>query len=224
MSRERELLRVIKLCRPFVEQRCVHHPYADNSIDDLKLLHDIDAILSQSEAEPPPANSNRFEVGYADGQLPPPADAPTPEKCPACKSPFLVRDIGPVCGHSFHSKEPAPQQHADAPTPETDDLDVKLLTIGWVEAYDAMRERSRKLERQRDEAIGYLRWLRSHCAAIGMTKKSDSGLTHQDVALFTTDLKSERDAARAELARLKEPKRAHSCDDPLCAVCGHPYG
>ena len=33
-----------------------------------------------------------------------------------------------------------------------------------------------------------LAWLYTHCLAIGMTKKSDSGLPEHDIALFTTDL------------------------------------
>lgn len=42
-----------------------------------------------------------------------------------------------------------------------------------------------------------LEWLGSHCRAIGMTRKSDSGLLAHDIALFTIDL---QDAARTAAA------------------------
>lgn len=39
-------------------------------------------------------------------------------------------------------------------------------------------------------------WLWTHCRAIGMNKKSDSGLWHHDIALFTIDLKTALASAR----------------------------
>lgn len=42
-----------------------------------------------------------------------------------------------------------------------------------------------------------LEWLASHCRAIGMVKKSDSGLTAHDIALFTYDLNARAEKAEA---------------------------
>lgn len=45
-----------------------------------------------------------------------------------------------------------------------------------------------------------LTWLFTHCRAIGMTKKSDSGKWEHDIALFTCDLQEEIASLRSQLA------------------------
>lgn len=50
----------------------------------------------------------------------------------------------------------------------------------------------RKLDKYKKNLL----WLHSHCTAIGMDKKSDSGELHHNVALFTIDLKHSNDKMR----------------------------
>ena len=49
-----------------------------------------------------------------------------------------------------------------------------------------------------------LMWLFTHCRAIGMLKKSDSGKMEHDIALFTADLKEENDRLCLELEEKRE--------------------
>lgn len=46
------------------------------------------------------------------------------------------------------------------------------------------------------DLTGDAAWLWTHCRALGMVRRSDSGLMRDDVALYTTDLHAALDAAR----------------------------
>jgi len=49
-----------------------------------------------------------------------------------------------------------------------------------------------------------LTWLYSHCRAIGMDCKSDSGKWEEDIALYTTNLTNEIKRLRDELSRTQK--------------------
>jgi len=81
------------------------------------------------------------------------------------------------------------------------------------EGYDAATVE--RLVQERDKANVYppepLRWLYSHCTAIGMTCKSDSGKWEHDIALFTINQKNQLTAMTQErdelVAIIKEKKK-----------------
>lgn len=54
------------------------------------------------------------------------------------------------------------------------------------------------------EAEKELLWLVSHCRALGMTKKSNSGKLEHDVALFAADLKDAKESAERKLAEAQK--------------------
>jgi hypothetical protein len=78
---------------------------------------------------------------------------------------------------------------------ETENVDVKM-TVGLINA--AISKLDAALSAQPEPAAinKELVWLHSHCRAIGMTRKSESGSMEHDIALFTVDLKEAAQAAQ----------------------------
>lgn len=65
------------------------------------------------------------------------------------------------------------------------------------------------------DLTGDVAWLWTHCRALGMTRRSDSGLMRDDVALYAADLH----AALRELVALKKLKgRIEDSDHPYAAT------
>jgi hypothetical protein len=64
-------------------------------------------------------------------------------------------------------------------------------------------QRIAELEPQTKYPPAALAWLFSHCRAIGMTNKSDSGKWEEDIALFTVDQKQRIAELEAELVEAK---------------------
>ena len=65
------------------------------------------------------------------------------------------------------------------------------------EAIDTLREQLKEAERQ----SASLTWLFTHCLAIGMDCKSDSGKWEHDIALFTSNQKKEIESLRDQFAQ-----------------------
>ena len=78
------------------------------------------------------------------------------------------------------------------------------------EAADEIERQQVEVQTERNRLL----WLRTHCTAIGMTRKSDTGLTEHDIALFTTDLQAEVQALKAD-ALMQHLRMAHWLPAPL---------
>lgn len=183
MSRERELLK--KLYHAVLHGET---PQGENWFD---VIEECTAILSQPESEPPPA------------------DAPTQDKCPECGSTDKFYTPYPCdfhYAHPWHAKEPAPQQTDDEAAKSSDGANV--LPSPRQSAAD-------RGPTPETDALYF---------AFCKTPSPEFAPSLNKSYEHSANLERQRDAARAELARLKAPRRMHSCDDPLCAVCGQPYG
>ncbi len=191
----RELRELLKECLDVMKRLSVYLPVPLHH-ESMKLELQLYKVLSQPEAEPAPA------------------DAPTPDKCPECGNEKLFWNSLVTCRNKWHYEEPAPQQPA-VPLTETisgPENAVRRKPESRDDTAAAGRGPTPETDAKEKETVGgsfTMKGLREHCYYGWKQARK---------------LERQRDAARAELARLKEPKRAHSCDDPLCAVCGHPYG
>ena len=83
---------------------------------------------------------------------------------------------------------------------------------------EAMRE-IRDLRKQvaKNKPPKELLWLYTHCCAIGMNKKSDSGKLEHDIALFTADLCTLLEKAEEVIAHHIK-KRQLDDDHELCVA------
>ncbi len=52
-------------------------------------------------------------------------------------------------------------------------------------------------------------WLWTHCRALGMTRRSDSGLMRDDIALFVVDLHTKCHASAHQAVKKKQTKKEH---------------
>lgn len=188
MSRERELLKILRTWNAFDSWQAGGY-----------WKKRIDAILSQPEAEQTPA------------------DAPTPDKCPACsgtlRNCIVAIQNGVTCNHWWH-KEPAPQQ-----TPcysELDKTNLPMPNKAAATPADSMRTGE-------DTGVPNHRVPAQSAADRGPTPETDDFIRywisvyedptsgnhfrgHHALLKIAKQLKTERDAARAELARLTKEK------------------
>lgn len=77
--------------------------------------------------------------------------------------------------------------------------DAAAIAQPKVDPCTALAERDAAIERLTHEKNQSNVWLYSHCKAIGMTEKSDSGEFDHDIALFTANQKAEIESLRALL-------------------------
>ncbi len=63
-----------------------------------------------------------------------------------------------------------------------------------------------------------LLWLYTHCCAIGMKHKSDSGKLEHDIALFTAELCALLEKAEDALEMLDYGTRYHEATEALAAI------
>lgn len=125
-------------------------------------------------------------------------------------------------GDSWNERAASPQPAAQPEQPEPGRLTDARIDAIWSSVFGSMfsgtskphdfrqvhRDFARAIEREvlsttRKPLNQELIWLWTHCRAIGMTEKADSGLMQDDIALFTIDLQaSTRKRSDAEVAEL----------------------